>query len=102
MPGSSPAGITNYEHVSERPKEAGCNPVVRWFESSRALQYGKVAQMVERSVEARKAAGSMPALTTSMIFKLRVEFTRVDRCDIFIPGKRVIRNPPAARVPLCD
>ena len=91
MPGSSPAGITkyvvgslmveqrivipsgagsnpvlppNYEHVSEWPKDAGCNPVIRWFESSRALQYGKVAQMVERSVEARKVAGSMPAFTT--------------------------------------
>lgn len=63
--GSSPVDPTIYEHVSERSKEAGCNPVIRWFESSRALQYGKVAQTVERSVEARKAAGSMPALTTS-------------------------------------
>ena len=55
---------TQCEHVSEWAKEAGCNPVIRWFESSRALQYGKVAQMVERSVEARKVAGSMPAFTT--------------------------------------
>ena len=85
--GSNPAGSPNYEHVSKWPKEAGCNPVVRWFESSRALQYGKVAQTVERSVEARKAAGSMPALTTNNI-KLRVEFTRVDICDIFIHGKK--------------
>ena len=65
--GSSPVGPPRYEHVSERPKEADCNPVVRWFESSRALQYGKVAQTVERSVEARKAAGSMPALTTNIV-----------------------------------
>ena len=64
--GSSPVRPPNYEHVSERSKEAGCNPVIRWFKSSRALQYGKVAQMVERSVEARKVAGSMPALTTNM------------------------------------
>ena len=87
MPGSSPAGITSYEHVSERPKDADCKPAVRWFESSRALQYGKVAQTVERSVEARKAAGSMPALTTTQIIKLRVEFTHVDWCDKFILGK---------------
>ena len=86
--GSNPAGSPNYEHVSKWPKEAGCNPVVRWFESSRALHHGKIAQQVERSVEARKAAGSMPALTTIQIIKLRVEFTRIDRCDIFIPGKR--------------
>ena len=85
--GSNPAGSPNYEHVSKWPKEAGCNPVVRWFESSRALQYGKVAQTVERSVEARKAAGSMPALTTTQIIKLRVEFTHVDWCDKFILGK---------------
>ena len=62
--GSIPVLPPNYEHVSEWPKEAGCNPVIRWFESSRALQHGKVAQMVERSVEARKVAGSMPAFTT--------------------------------------
>ena len=85
--GSNPAGSPNYEHVSKWPKEAGCNPVVRWFESSRALQYGKVAQTVERSVEARKAAGSMPALTTTQIIKLRVEFTHVDWCDKIIHGK---------------
>ncbi len=65
--GSSPVGPPRYEHVSERPKEADCNPVIRWFESSRALQYGKVAQLVERSVEARKVAGSIPALTTNMV-----------------------------------
>ena len=92
--GSNPAGSPNYEHVSKWPKEAGCNPVVRWFESSRALQHGKVAQTVERSVEARKAAGSMPALTTIQIIKLRVEFTRVDICDIFIHGKK-----PGSRQP---
>ena len=92
--GSNPAGSPNYEHVSKWPKEAGCNPVVRWFESSRALQHGKIAQQVERSVEARKAAGSMPALTTIQIIKLRVEFTRVDRCDIFIHGKK-----PGSRQP---
>ena len=65
--GSTPVLPPNYEHVSERPKEAGCNPVARWFESSRALQHGKVAQLVERSVEARKVAGSMPAFTTNMV-----------------------------------
>ena len=92
--GSSPVDPPNYEHVSERPKEAGCNPVVRWFESSRALHHGKIAQQVERSVEARKAAGSMPALTTIMTIKLRVEFTRVDICDIFIHGKK-----PGSRQP---
>ena len=70
--GSNPAGSPNYEHVSKWPKEAGCNPVVRWFESSRALQYGKVAQTVERSVEARKAAGSMPALTAISRLNRRV------------------------------
>ena len=65
--GSNPVLPPIYEHVSQRPKEAGCNPVVRWFESSRALHYGKVAQSVERSVEARKAAGSIPAFTTNSI-----------------------------------
>ena len=63
--GSSPVRPPNHEHVAQWSKAAGCNPVIRWFKSSRALQYGKVAQTVERSVEARKAAGSMPALTTS-------------------------------------
>ena len=62
--GSSPVRPPNHEHVAQWSKAAGCNPVIRWFKSSRALQYGKVAQTVERSVEARKAAGSMPALTT--------------------------------------
>ena len=36
---------------------AGSNPAV-------LSTYGKVAQLVERSVEARKVAGSMPAFTT--------------------------------------
>ena len=63
--GSNPVLPPNYEHVSEWLMEADCNPVIRWFESGRALQYGKIAQTVERSVEARKAAGSMPALTTN-------------------------------------
>ena len=65
--GSSPVAPHRYEHVSERPKEADCNPVVRWFESSRVLHFGKVAQLVERPVEARKVAGSTPALTTNMV-----------------------------------
>ena len=63
--GSSPVGPPRYEHVSERPKEADCNPVIRWFESSRALQYGKVAPMVERRIEVPGGAGSSPALTTN-------------------------------------
>ena len=63
--GSSPVGPPKYEHVSEWPKEADCNPVIRWFESSRALQYGEVAPMVERRIEAPGAAGSSPALTTN-------------------------------------
>ena len=33
-------------------------------------------------------AGSSPAFTTIQIIKLRVEFTRVDICDIFIHGKK--------------
>ena len=56
---------STHEHVSERPKEAGCNPVIRWFESSRALQYGKVAQLVERRIEVPGVAGSSPAYTTT-------------------------------------
>ena len=36
---------------------AGSNPAV-------LSTFGKVAQMVERSVEARKVVGSMPAFTT--------------------------------------
>ena len=40
---------------------AGSNPAVLSI-------YGKVAQLVEHSVEARKAAGSIPALTTSDLF----------------------------------
>ena len=67
--GSSPVRPPNHEHVSEWPKEAGCNPVSRWFESGRALQHGKVAQLVERSVEARKVAGSSPALTTNHYYQ---------------------------------
>ena len=80
MPGSSPAGITtcvvgslmvgqrivipsgagsnpvlppNYEHVSEWPKDAGCNPVIRWFESGRVLQYGESSLTVKRAVVVR-------------------------------------------------
>ena len=63
--GSNPAGSPNYQHVSKWSKEAGCNPVVRWFESSRALQRGKVAPMVERRIEVPGGAGSSPALTTN-------------------------------------
>lgn len=62
--GSIPVHPPRYEHVSEWPKDADCKPVTRWFESSRALQYGNVAQMVERPVEARKVTGSMPVVTT--------------------------------------
>ncbi len=58
---------SQYEHVSERPKEADCNPVIRWFESSRALQFGKVAPMVERRIEVPGGAGSSPALTTNKV-----------------------------------
>ena len=65
--GSSPVDPPKYEHVSERPKEADCNPVIRWFESSRALQCGKVAPMVERRIEVPGGAGSSPALTTNMV-----------------------------------
>ena len=39
---------------------AGSNPAV-------LSTFGKVAQMVERSVEARKVAGSMPAFTTNIV-----------------------------------
>ena len=39
-------------------------------------------------------AGSSPAFTTIQIIKLRVEFTRVDICDIFIHGKK-----PGSRQP---
>ena len=63
--GSNPVNPPNYERVPEWSKGAGCNPVIHWFESSRALQCGKVAQLVERSVEARKVAGSTPAFTTN-------------------------------------
>ena len=65
--GSSPVDPPKYEHVSERPKEADCNPVIRWFESSRALQCGKVAPMVERRIEVPGGVGSSPALTTNMV-----------------------------------
>ena len=65
--GSIPVLPPRYEHVSEWPKEADCKPVTRWFESSRALQYGKVAPMVERRIEVPGGAGSSPALTTNMV-----------------------------------
>lgn len=65
--GSSPVDPPKYEHVSERPKEADCKPVIRWFESSRALQYGEVAPMVERRIEVPGGAGSSPALTTNIV-----------------------------------
>ena len=65
--GSSPVDPPSYEHVSQWSKEAGCNPVVRRFESSRALQYGKVAPMVERRIEVPGGAGSSPAFTTNIV-----------------------------------
>lgn len=65
--GSSPVDPPSYEHVSERPMGAGCNPVIRWFESSRALQFGKVAPMVERRIEVPGGAGSSPAFTTNIV-----------------------------------
>ena len=65
--GSSPVDPPNYEHVSQWSKEAGCNPVARWFESSRALQHGKVAPKVERRIEVPGGAGSSPAFTTNIV-----------------------------------
>ena len=65
--GSNPVDPPKYEHVSEWPKDADCKPVTRWFESSRALQCGKVAPMVERRIEVPGGAGSSPALTTNVV-----------------------------------
>ena len=65
--GSNPVDPPKYEHVSEWPKDADCKPVTRWFESSRALQHGKVAPMVERRIEDPGGAGSSPALTTNVV-----------------------------------
>ena len=39
--GSIPVPPPKFEHVSEWSKEADCNPVVRWFESNRALHMVK-------------------------------------------------------------
>ena len=55
-----------FEHVSQRIGD-GLQIRLRRFESSRALHHGKVAQLVERSVEARKATGSIPVFTTNAV-----------------------------------
>ena len=49
--GSSPVLPPIYEHVSERPKGADCKPVIRRFESGRALHFfRRILKQVKRSV----------------------------------------------------
>ena len=65
--GSVSGCMPHPDHAQSRPPTGAAQRAcaLTAASSSRALQYGKVAQMVERSVEARKVAGSMPALTTN-------------------------------------